>query len=283
MDIERLSDESNLSLDQGKELRLFFIGVGSAFSKTLFQNNIIITKGKDHLLVDCGTLTPLALSQLGLPLGDITDYFVTHIHLDHTGGLEEVALSARYTSENRPRLYIPAYFEDILWTSSLRGGCAYNERQDGHYLTLADFFDIRRPRWISDQPRETWEFSVGSINVKVFRTMHIPDSAQSWEDSYPSFGLLVDDRILFSGDTRFDPDLIRDFGSDSKIEAIFHDCQLFTGGVHASLEEISQFPKNIKKKTYLMHYQDNWKDAEEAAQKAGFGGFAKRNTFYIFS
>ena len=282
MMIEKLSDESPLSLVRGGELRLFFVGVGSAFSKSLFQNNIIITKGRDHLMVDCGTLAPLALSRLGLPLGEIRNYFITHIHLDHTGGLEEVALSTRYGTKKKPRVFIPDYFEDLLWNGSLRGGCAYNERAGGKPLAFADFFDVRRPRWIPDSPRETWEFSVGSIKLKIFRTKHIPDSAAGWEDSYPSFGLVVDDRVLFSGDTRFDPEMVRDYGGGPEIETIFHDCQLFTGGVHASLEEIGALPAKTKKKTLLMHYQENWKDAEASARNAGFAGFAQRNTFYVF-
>ena len=42
------------------ELEFFFIGTGSAFSKRFFQTNILIIKGKDHLLVDCGTMCPYA-------------------------------------------------------------------------------------------------------------------------------------------------------------------------------------------------------------------------------
>ena len=37
------------------DLSLYFVGCGSAFAKTLNQNNLLITKGDHHLLVDCGT------------------------------------------------------------------------------------------------------------------------------------------------------------------------------------------------------------------------------------
>jgi ribonuclease BN (tRNA processing enzyme) len=233
-------------------------------------------------MVDCGLKTPQALFELGLAPRSIENFFITHTHADHTGGLEEIALTARYGTKKKPRIYIPEYFEDILWNFTLRGGCAYNERNRGRPLEFADFWDVRRPRWLPGYSRETWEFDVGSINLKAFRTKHIPDSAVSWEDSFPSFGLLVDDRVLFTGDTRYDPDLVRDYGSRAKIEAVFHDCQLFPGGVHASLEEISRLPAKIKARTRLMHYQDTWEKSIDAAAAAGFAGFAEQNAFYVF-
>jgi ribonuclease BN (tRNA processing enzyme) len=283
MRIEPLANGEKLSFSRRDDLRLFFVGTGSAFSKVLNQTNLLILKGDDHLLVDCGTKTPQALFNLGCPLSSIHNFFITHTHADHIGGIEEVCLTSRYMKKKKPVIYIPEYFENILWDYSLAGGCAYNERTGGKFLTFGDFWDIKRPAWISGQPRETWEVNAGSINLKLFRTMHIPDSSVSWEDSFPSFGLVIDGKILFTSDTRFDPDLIRDYGSQKKIQAIFHDCQLFTGGVHASLEELSTLPKEIKAKTFLMHYQDGWEKSVPAAEKAGFAGFTRQNSYYVFS
>jgi ribonuclease BN (tRNA processing enzyme) len=279
-----LSGRQKLDLAQKDGLRLFFIGTGSAFSKILNQTNALILKGGDHLLVDCGTKTPQALFNIGCPVTSIRNIFITHTHADHIGGIEEVCLMGRYGAKQKPVIYIPEYFEDILWSHSLAGGSAYNERDaQGRPLAFADFWEIKRPAWVPGQPRETWEFEAGSINIKIFRTKHIPDSSASWQDSFPSFGLVIDDRILFTSDTRFDPDMIQGYGLGQNIEAVFHDCQLFTGGVHASLEELAALPKTIRAKTWLMHYQDNWEKALPAVEKAGFAGFAKQNTYYIFS
>ena len=44
------------------QLSVFFLGTGSAFTKLNFQNNILIIKGEDHVLVDCGSLCPLAFA-----------------------------------------------------------------------------------------------------------------------------------------------------------------------------------------------------------------------------
>jgi ribonuclease BN (tRNA processing enzyme) len=281
MRIEPLSQGEKLSLSF-PELRLFFIGTGSAFSRVLNQTNVLIIKGKDHLLVDCGTKTPQALHDAGCPLSNIRNFFITHTHADHIGGVEEISLTSRYMKKKKPVIYLPEYFENILWDYSLAGGSAYNERTSGKFLTSGDFWDIRRPVWLPGKNRETWEFDSGSINLKIFRTMHIPDSSQNWQDSFPSFGLVIDNKILFSGDTRFDQDMILEFGAGKKIQAIFHDCQLFKGGVHASLEELSTLPKDIKAKMYLMHYQDTWEKSVDAVAQAGFAGFTQQSAYYIF-
>jgi ribonuclease BN (tRNA processing enzyme) len=283
MRIEQIGNGKNLSFASPDELRLFFIGTGSAFSKILNQTNVLILKNNDHLLVDCGTKTPQALYDIGCPLTNIQNFFITHNHADHIGGVEEVCLTNRYVSKKKPAIYVPEYFGNLLWDYSLRGGAAYNERRSGKILTFADFWDARYPVRLESYPRETWEINVGAINLKMFRTKHIPDSSFSWRDSFPSFGLVIDNRILFSGDTRYDPSMIRDYGADKKIEAIFHDCQLFKGGVHASLEELSRLPEGIRAKIFLMHYQDSWEKSVDAVKEAGFAGFTRQYAYYIFS
>ena len=88
--------------------------------------------------------------------------------------------------------------------------------------------------------------------------------------------------ILFTSDTRYDYDLVDQFEKKFKFEAIFHDCQFFTGGVHASLEEIKQFPTKIKKKMHLTHYPDNWEEFEDKIKEYGFAGLAEQHVFYVF-
>ena len=284
MRIEQLPNGEKLSLrSENGCLKLFFIGTGTAFSRVQNQTNVLVIKGSDHLLVDCGTKTPQALFNYGCPLSSIRNVFITHTHADHIGGVEEICLTGRYMNKRKPVIIIPEYFQSILWNNSLAGGSAYNESHDGKYLGFDDYWNIRRPSWVSGAPRETWETKVGSIHLQIFRTKHIPDNSASWEDSFPSFGLVIDGKILFTGDTRFDKSLIRDYGSGKKIKAIFHDCQLFfSGGVHASLDELSALPREIKAKTYLMHYQDGWETFEGSAKKAGFAGFAEQAAYYIF-
>ncbi len=273
---------NKLKLTNDGELELFFIGVGSAFSKRHNQNNLLIIKGKDHVLVDCGTKCPQALYDLGLNITDVRNFLITHSHADHIGGLEEICLTNRYMLHKKPQIVINETYQHILWDMSLRGGCAYSEEKAGMVLTFVDFWDIIRPHWLENFPRETLEAEVGNINVKMFRTKHIPDSSDSWETSFWSCGIIIDDRILFTSDTRYDDDLVISFDKMFNFENIFHDCQFYNGGVHASLDEINNLPVDIKKKTYLMHYGDDWEKNEKKVADYGFLGLTQQWKHYIF-
>jgi len=271
-----------LSLTNDGRLTLFFLGVGSAFSKRLFQTNLLIVKGDDHLLVDCGTRGPMALNRLGIPITSIRHFLITHSHADHIGGLEEAALLGRYVVKQRPRMVINEAYQHILWDMSLRGGVAYNEENSNDILGFTDFFEVIRPVHLDNYPRETLETQVGSIRLKMFRTKHIPNNSQSWASSFWSCGLIIDDRVLFTSDTRYDEDLLVSYDKLFGLEAVFHDCQFHQGGVHASLEELNQLPAGIKAKTYLTHYGDDWENHEKTVHEYGFPGLARQQTHYRF-
>jgi hypothetical protein len=114
------------------------------------------------------------------------------------------------------------------------------------------------------------------------RTKHIPDSSFDWQSSFWSCGVIIDDRVFFTSDTRFDHDLIEFYENKFNFETIFHDCQFFTGGVHASLDEINTLSPEIKAKTYLTHYGDNWEEYDETISKYGFAGRAIQQQYYVF-
>lgn len=271
-----------LLLKNDSRLQVVFVGVGGAFTKRQNQTNLLIIKGKDHLLIDCGNTCSGALMSLGIPITDIRNFLITHSHADHIGGLEEVILMNRYVTRNKPSIVITETYQHILWEMSLRGGAAYNEEQGGDILSFHDFFNVIRPRVLNDYSRETQEANVGSINIKLMRTKHIPDSSDTWETSFWSSGIVIDDRILFTSDTRFDLDLLEEFDDKMNLEVIYHDCQFFTGGVHASIDELNALGPKIKKKIFLSHYGDNWEQFEEKVKEYGFLDLAREKIIYDF-
>lgn len=252
-----------------------FAGVGSAFAKKHAQTSLIVAKHGVTLLVDIGTTIPGALATQGIQVTDFDYYHITHSHADHIGGMEELLLMSRYVKQERPKLLITEHYQDLLWEKSLKGGCEYNENG---LLRFSDLMEPIRPEWVNSQPREKYRARLGDLELLIFRTMHIPGYVGQWEQAFWSTGLLIDGRVLFTADTRFDPTLFDDLNM-AGVEMIFHDCQLFSPGiVHASYEELKTMCPTLKAKTYLTHYGDNYAQFDPAAD--GFRGFAEAWQLY---
>ncbi len=274
--------DRSVTLENEGQLWIYFLGCGSAFSRRHYQTNLLIVKGEDHLLVDCGTSCSRALRDAGLTVLDINDILVTHSHADHAGGLEELMLMNRYVAKKKPRIYITPRYQRLLWNQSLRGGAEMNERHGGKGLGFSDYWNVQRPLPVPRRTREAHRFSVGGINIRTFRTRHYPEQAERWDDAMYTIGLVVDERIIISGDTQFDADLISDVEPAGGAEHIFHDVQLFPGGIHASLDEIAGLPEPLRNQMSLVHYGDNFEEHQARVHELGFAGFAQEGVIYQF-
>lgn len=274
--------DQQFSLKNDGQLWLYFLGCGSAFSRRHNQTNLLIVKGDHHLLVDCGTTCSRALAGTGLSVLDINDVLITHSHADHVGGLEELILMNRYVTRTRPRIYIPGSYQKILWNQTLRGGAEYNEQHNNKGLDFTDYWDVVRPKKIHAAPREGQEFTVGDIHIRTFRTRHYPEQAATWKDAMYSIGLVIDERVIFSGDTQFDRNLLSEIEPSGGAEAIFHDVQFFPGGIHASLDELAKLPKRFRSRMYLTHYGDNFEDKTGDIEAGGFCGLVQEQVIYEF-
>ena len=272
---------SNIELTNSGNLSLFFLGTGNAFTKTAFQTNLLIIKGQDHLLVDCGTLCSYAFENMyNGRITDIKNLLLTHPHADHIGGVEELALEGKYITKRLVNLVITDEFKKSLWEESLKGGIQYSEEG---IMTFDDYFNQIKPVRIQKKPFEMFETNVGSINIKLFRTRHVTTRKKSLKKSQISYGLIIDDRILFTADTQFNPSQLQ-FLLDKykKIEVIFHDCDVmgYSRGVHAAYDELVTLPKEIKEKTFLSHYSEAVSTIDALVD--GFAGLAKHWVYYDF-
>lgn len=273
--------EGPLHLTNDGELEIVFLGTGTAFSRALFQTNFVIIKGDTHVLVDFGMTGPQALDAVGRSADDISVILPTHSHSDHIGGIEYLTLRNRYISQpsGRPKLTMitSSEYQSVLWAQSLRGGLEYNEMNpEGRRLQFEDFYNLHLFENLSSEPRSTFQTQFKNLKLELFHTNHIPGEAESSSDAFITYGLFIDDRIFVSGDTKFDEALVNTYADRS--EVMFHDASLTSNAVHASVQELRTLPEEIRKKMYLMHYQDETKD-EDAE---GFAGLTKQARRYIF-
>ena len=266
-EISSLEEIKNFSKHR---LTFVFAGVGSAFSKKNYQTSLIVAKNGVLLLVDIGTTIPTALSKKNIKLTDFDYYYLTHSHADHIGGVEELLLTSRYLLQRKPQIIITEVYQDLLWENSLKGGCGHNENEP---LNFSDLAQILRPIWIKSHPRAIYQINIADIHLTIYRTIHIPGNTQEWSNLFWSTGILVDNKVVFTADTQFDPTLFEDINV-SQIETIFHDCQLFNPGtVHATYQQLKTLPFALRNKILLTHYGDNFEQYDPDAD--GFRGFTK--------
>ena len=273
--------DSKLEFHNDGQLSLFFLGTGNAFQKNFYQTNLFVVKGDTHILIDCGTLCPYVLEkEYNTKLSSIRNLILTHPHADHIGGVEEIALTAYYISKQAVNIAIPSPFKKLLWNESLRGGIQFSESGK---MSFNDYFFELPIKRIQKKPFEMYETTIGSINVKLFRTRHVTTRPDSFKNSQISYGLIFDDKVLFTADSQYNPYQLNFLLERYKnIEHIFHDCDVggYSVGVHASYDQLKNYSAEIRAKMSLCHYNDRMSGVN--AEKDGFYGFGQRGVYYNF-
>lgn len=287
-------------------LTLTFLGVGNAFAKRNFQSNALLEtwsaapdqqgEPDDTLLIDFGATGPQALYQLkdrpgfgyldhagAINYPKIRHVFITHQHGDHIAGLEELALMNTFMYAEggaafRPQLISSSEILANLWEHSLRGGLGtLNGRSTG----LEDYFVIRS---LDLKCAERNRFRLADrYELQSFKTDHI--RIQEKYD-WPSLGFLFHDAdsgasTFFSGDTTFDFESYAEMMTAARI--CFHEVHLGNEElpVHSSLERMRTLPAEIKRKTFLYHYEDDWDSGAYGVVAREFAGFARPFERYV--
>ncbi len=257
-------------------MKITVVGCGNAFSKKQFNQCYMLEEDGRRLLIDFGAKVPYALDHLNIDIKTINDIYISHLHGDHVGGLEELAFlrydwvrrpqhySERHESMKAPCLIGNSQLLSDLWRKSLRGGL---ESMEGFDATIETYF---QPMAIA--PNKTFEWM--GWECKLIQQVHIMTGSMISH----TFGLFMTKEghksIYFTTDSQHcSPRQIEIFYKKSDI--IFQDCECvgcdvvkknsdFISGVHANYAQLAAWPSansvdvgdDIRAKMFLSHYQD---------------------------
>jgi len=231
-----------------------------------------------RMLLDCGSDFKHAYYFHKESLQDIDAVYVSHLHGDHVGGIEFLALM-RYFSKSaddpKAKIYGDSDVLRALWNNTLSGGL---DTLASHQIK--DDRDKNRPTAQLDTYFEPWpirsnkEFTFEGVLFSPVQILHIV-SGRVFKDSY---GLFIDTgktRVFWTADSQFAPaQMIQSY---NKVDLIIHDCETQTqftpSGVHAHYDQLVTLNPKIKAKMWLTHYNDN---PTQDAIADGFLGFLQR-------
>jgi ribonuclease BN (tRNA processing enzyme) len=255
-------------------MNIRFIGVGTQSSgPDQYHSNMIITSRTGRrMLVDCGSDVRFALAECGLRAGDLDAVYISHLHSDHIGGMEWLAFATYFSGERkRPLLFGEHTLLNRLWNSSLKGGleCLRQKRME-----LSDYFDCHA---VTEAAPFDWE----GLRFTPVKMLHVVGD----QCSHHSYGLIIENcgtagsTLFISTDALFQPELLQRIAE--RADVIFHDCEtsLHQSNVHAHYDQLRTLPDDIRRKTWLYHYQPG---TALAPCKDGFRGFVVKGQEFLF-
>lgn len=227
--------------------RLIPLGVGDAFSALYYSASMALEAEGQWLLIDCPHPIRKMLREAGREAGvplDVDRFaavVLTHLHADHSSGLEDLAYFSVIHLGRKVRLLTHPLVSARLWEGCLAGGMEWAGAGPGEPPArrfLDDYFDVTG---LSDEQAVRY----GPFTIECRRTIH----------TIPTTGLLVRaaGRCLgYSADTAYDPGLIDWL---SQADLIVHETNR---GIHTPYEKLAALPAALRVKTRLIHYPDDF-------------------------
>lgn len=240
----------------GSRLKILPIGTHGAFTQRGFNTNYLVSlqrpdQAKNEFLFDCGTTAGVALQALNRDLLEITEVYLSHLHLDHVGGLLQLGLRRYSAGLKRPKLYCSPDLASKIWPLFLKTFMEIALSQEGSIesLSMEDFFELIT---LAPQTKKLESSSlIAGINAVPVEFVHANQSE--------THGLIIEEKVLITSDTVFLPSILESVANRFPIEAIFHHCTFNPGmaKLHATVDELSSLPEDLRELIILTHYDDS--------------------------
>ena len=253
-------------------LKFTFLGSGSAFTvgEANYQSNILIEdlKTNKKLLFDCGSDARLSCHEQGYSVFDIDSVYISHVHADHTGGLEWLGFSRYFIPDLEiSNLYVSQDIIPLLWQTLAPGMSSLEDRQ----ASLATYFKVHP---INLNRKFIWQGQLFQLQY----SRHVVNNGVE----LPCYGLSfnINGKIIYiSSDSLCLYD--KHFDLYEASDLIFHDCETlaFKSGVHANYGDLVLLPEHIKNKMWLYHFNNGLKPDPT---KDGFKGFVQKGQIFLF-
>jgi ribonuclease BN (tRNA processing enzyme) len=217
------------------------LGVGDAFSARHYTSCIAVRAEGRWLLVDCPHPIRKVLREgssalpAPLDLASFDAFVLTHLHSDHSSGVEGLGFYTRYVLGTRPLIAAHPVVAARLWERLAPG---MDENDEAAPQGLSDYFDLAT----LDEARP---LRIGPFEIACRRTRH----------HVPTYALRVTAggrTLAISSDTPFDPTLI-DWLSPADL--VLHE----TGdGIHTSYGKLNALAEPLRRKMRLIHFADDF-------------------------
>ena len=235
-------------------MRALVLGIGDAFTSFSYGASALIETDRNYVLLDCPGLIHRAIREAtgtagwSVPLTSITDVIITHMHGDHTNGLESFGFlwlvkRLKGETELKPTIHTHEAAAARIW-EKLAPAMDAPLTKGGRPSTLEDYFNLNI---ISpDAPAE-----IQGLTVECRHTIH----------PVPTIGLRISDgrwTLGWSGDTVYDPEHI---GWLSDADIIVHEANV--GPAHTHIELLNQLPDDLRRKMRVTHIVDDFDAASD--------------------
>ena len=232
------------------------MGVGDASQEGLGHAAAVLDIDSRHrLLIDCGPGVLASFTEKYHALPDAL--FITHCHLDHIADFEKLFIKAWFSDRQKPliKLFVPVAIIPLL-----------HERVATYPGALAEggvnFWDAFQLVPVSSD----FEFAGERFQVLPVRH-HRPLSA---------FGLYLEDKFFYTGDTRPIPELLTHEISEKT--QIFHDCSIVGNPSHSGLDDLlREYNEALLNRLFVYHYHQA--SDREQFEQAGLSVVLKGQEF----